>query len=326
MIPADNIREIIYLYAIQIEIAIYNRNYTMAKQYLKNMFHLNDLIKQEPTLFAQIVSQFCESVIISCLERCMNNCHFDSDDLRYFIAKCDEDEKYFCSRWPLAWLNEIATVADLVSPAQIMAIGLFDYKSNDVNKRLLFAQYDFVSGNMYKTLARELNRAKRIMKMSLFPYSKNIKELRVIASDAKSCRIFGIPFSISANCDIAYIKLLKTIARLRCAKTSCALKLYKQKYRELPRDFICMIPEFLKELPIDPFTDKVLNYVYGNYKVEFEQPIFGAYGLKLNYKKIISSKNIIYIFSSGENLNFSPKEPFRKISPRKGIVFTILDY
>ena len=205
LIPADNIREIIYLYAIQIEIAIYNRNSTMAKQYLKNMFHLNDLIKQEPTMLAQIVSQFCESVIISCLERCINNCHFDSDDLKYFIAKCDEDEKYFCSRWPLTWLNEMVMGADLASPAQVEAIGLFDYKSNDINKRLLSAQYDFISGNMYKTLARELNRAKKIMEMPLFSYSKNIKELRAIASNAqKSKGHWGIIFiDIYVRCNLS---------------------------------------------------------------------------------------------------------------------------
>jgi hypothetical protein len=325
MIPANNIRKIIYLYAIQIEIAIYDGNHTKAKQYLKNMFHITSLIKQEPTLLAQVVSQFCTSVTINCLERCMNTCSLSSEELKFFIKKCSDDEKYFCSHWALGWQDEMVMVADLASPARIRAVGLFDYKENDINKKLLSAQYDFISGNMYRTITKVLNKAREVMKTPIFPYSKNIKKLSSIATEYSNFNVIGISISVLDKCDKVYIKLIKTIAQLRCARTACAIKLYKQKYGYMPDKLNCLVPEFFKNVPLDPFTGKVLNYAYGQCKVSFREPVVNPHNLKLIYKDTISDKDVFYIFSSDTSNKFFPNKPLSKMNPRDGIVYTAID-
>lgn len=324
MIPANNIRKIIYLYAIQIEIAIYDGNHTKAKQYLKNMFHITNLIKQEPTLLAQVVSQFCTSVTINCLERCINNCRFDFDELKFFIKKCDEAEKSLYLNWSLVWLNQMAMLADLATPSKLKAIGLFDYKENDINRRLLSAQYDFISGNMYRAVTKELRMAHKIIKTPLLPYLVSIKNLEEIANEAKEVKILGISHSALPMCDIAYTKLLKTLAYLRCAKTACAIKCFQVKYSKLPKTLHDIVPQFLPKLPRDTFSGNTLYYRHGYFKVKYKNPVIK--NIKLEYETNILKKKGFYIYSVGKNLTNDICPALSKNSSKsKNINFVIIE-
>jgi hypothetical protein len=51
-----------------------------------------------------------------------------------------------------------------------------------------------------------------------------------------------------------------THARMRCGIVALALDRYRLKHKEWPADLAKITPDFLAEVPIDPFTDEPLQY------------------------------------------------------------------
>jgi hypothetical protein len=74
---------------------------------------------------------------------------------------------------------------------------------------------------------------------------------------------------------------LSTIAaaklRLHCTLTGIAVERYRLKYKKLPENLYLLIPEFMNKIPINPFTDKLLNYTQGEFKLS-------GYKFPSNYK------------------------------------------
>lgn len=66
---------------------------------------------------------------------------------------------------------------------------------------------------------------------------------------------------------------MRIIAYLRCAKTACAVERFRLKHGKLPEKLEKLVPEFLAEIPIDPFDGKNLRYFRGDFDVEYEIPI-----------------------------------------------------
>ena len=74
-------------------------------------------------------------------------------------------------------------------------------------------------------------------------------------------------------------------------RVGLALKFYKAKNGDYPQNLIKLVPEFLKEIPIDPFSGESLKY--------------STYG------------NIFKLYSIGPNMqdDFGTKRTFQKDSP-----------
>jgi hypothetical protein len=53
----------------------------------------------------------------------------------------------------------------------------------------------------------------------------------------------------------------RTLAQLRCAETALAIERYRLKYDALPESLEQLVPEFMEEVPRDPFDNEVLRYI-----------------------------------------------------------------
>jgi hypothetical protein len=322
-IPADKLRKIFMLYAIRTEFAINRNDPQQAKLLLKHMFHINKLIRQEPDLLAQLVSQACESIIIARLERYMNMHELSSDELKCFIRVSAEDEQFFISQWPKIWQGLIVMFIDLGNFETLKKNGLFDYSSNNVSKRLFSAQFEFLSGNMKNKLLREIEWNKKIMNTPLDVYKKRKHSLEKIAHEAENKKILGASFSTSM-CNVIYKKMLKIIAYLRCARTACAIKYFQLKHGKLPSTLHELVPAILSEIPLDPFNGNTLSYFKGFFNVKYEIPTISSN--KLKYKSVILKKTGFYVYSVGENLKDEKTFPLTKNSSKsKNINFIVID-
>ena len=53
---------------------------------------------------------------------------------------------------------------------------------------------------------------------------------------------------------------LRNIARLRAARTALAVERYRLAHGQLPESLGALVPEFLDEVPVDPFGDGPVKY------------------------------------------------------------------
>lgn len=54
---------------------------------------------------------------------------------------------------------------------------------------------------------------------------------------------------------------LRTIGRLRCTEAALAIERYRLKHSALPESLELLVPEFMAEVPRDPFDDQPLRYI-----------------------------------------------------------------
>jgi hypothetical protein len=65
----------------------------------------------------------------------------------------------------------------------------------------------------------------------------------------------------------------RTIAALRMTRVHLALRAYQLKQGELPRDLAALTPDYVREVPADPFTRQPFGYV-----VEADSPVLYSVG------------------------------------------------
>lgn len=105
-------------------------------------------------------------------------------------------------------------------------------------------------------------------------------------------------------------RYLNALAAVRTMKVSVALELYFRKYGVLPEDPAKLVPEFLAQLPSDPFTGQPLLYRRG----EIAMPVF-ARGEPTDEKQI---RRGAVVYSVGRDLKDDGGYlfPFRSGNPR----------
>ncbi|MEN8128374.1 MAG: hypothetical protein ABFR90_11325 [Planctomycetota bacterium] len=54
---------------------------------------------------------------------------------------------------------------------------------------------------------------------------------------------------------------LRCMGNLKCAETALAIRRYRRKYHALPDSLEALVPEFMAELPRDPFDNEVIRYL-----------------------------------------------------------------
>jgi hypothetical protein len=111
---------------------------------------------------------------------------------------------------------------------------------------------------------------KNITDVKLFcdNFTKRKKSLSFIYLPVKIIKIVLI-FILSENLELK--------AQIKTAITGLAIERYRLKYHRLPKSLNQLVPEFIKEVPNDPFTAKPLRYVIGEIEIAIPQKDKNSY-------------------------------------------------
>ena len=328
----NKLRNTARIFSVKMELIINKNNPNQASELLKEMFHINKLASQSPFMIGQLVFYACDAMALFSLERCMNTLKFSPEQLKDFEKICAEHEQYVIKRWSYMWKAELTLILSWAKQDILKNRFFNPYKSHpyikNIPKNYRIAFYNY-SGQHINDIATQVRSSKAMMNVPVDIYAKRKARLEKIRDDNKlsknSCIFLGSNISL-------YKKTIGIIAQLRCAKTACAVERFRLKYNKFPKTLEQLVPEFLAEVPIDPFDGKKLRYFRGNFDMDFQVPLpfekkkkkvekkqepedsmfgdssmFGSsteYSTKreLKYKKVTLKKKGFYVYSVGSDL------------------------
>jgi hypothetical protein len=301
-------RAVARAYSLKTEFAISNNDSQQASKLLRKMFHVSYLASQEPTLFGQLIFYACDAIVIRSLERCMNTISFSSEDLKFFDSLFDKNEELIVKQWPKVWWKE------LVFSLTIINFNKFDsylFSKTAINEGFPLIIFYYYTGITHNDLVEQIKLTKKIVKTPLDIYAKRKLKLEKIENESEKLNSVSM-FSSTSLCENSYRKALDTIARLRCAKTACAVERFRLKYARLPEKLNQLVPEFLEKVPMDPFDGKDLRYFKGSFDIKYEIPIIPVKDKEIKditrpsrdmkYKTVIANKKGFYIYSVNKDL------------------------
>lgn len=337
--PLNKFRDTMRIFAIKSELLIHQNKPREAAALIKEMFHFNKFVSQSPYIIGQFVFYACEATTVSSLNRCINTLSFNSAKLKEFEQECDKQEALVKKEYPKMWQSEMSATLDLVDLKVFNEQSSFIYDKGNHYEKILnkcHQMFYYYSGIYFNEINANVTASIAILKVPVDVYSKRISKLEKIRDDCikeqKWRYIVGEP-SI-----IVPVKTLSVTARLRCAKTACAVERYRLKHGKLPKDLKQLVPGFLKEVPVDPFDGNELRYFHGNFKLQYEEPLpppvkkVGAeediwqdpFKNEPEKKTSVVEKNGFYIYSIGENLSDDSTLPIVE-RQRKDIMFIVVN-
>jgi hypothetical protein len=312
----NKIRNTARIYAIKAELIINQNDHRKASELLKEMFHFNKLASQNPFMIGQLVFYACDGIVINSLERYMNTLTFSPKQLKEFEKICTEHEQYIIKGWSYMWKTELTFLLTAPNIKGLKHIGISPYNSypyiKNIPKKYRQSFY-YYSGGYINDLISQVKSTKAIMNVPVDIYVKRKRKLEKIEDDNKWGQMPWFPSGFNTK---SYLNTLKIIARLRCAKTACAVERFRLKYAKLPENLNQLVPEFLVKVPIDPFDGKNLRYFRGEFDIDFEVPLplkekkkkeseggmFGPDPEKIKYKTVTLNKKVFYVYSVGKDL------------------------
>ena len=325
---------IIRPYALKTELAIENKDPQQVKMLLCKMFHIASLANQTPGDTGQVITYGCENLILKKLERAMNKLSFSPEQLESLSNNFDDCEQHIVRSWPIIWKYELVCL--LTNKNKL----LYDSCENVKEKsKYAFLRY---SGVLTSVLIKDIKILEKIINIPVEAYIKQKDNLERIEYEIGPGFV-SLPQSL-------YLIMSKAIARLRCAKTACAVECFRLKYGELPEKLKQLVPEFLERVPTDPFDGKSLRYFRNNFNIRYEVQIKAKKKPEISeianifrtsetpqkpeYKFLNARKAGFQVYSVGENLRdeksslildkHSSGEMFRS-GIQDDIIFTVID-
>jgi hypothetical protein len=314
------IRDLVVIQALRIESAIRENKAQEISGLLKSMFHLSYLCSQGPENIDQSLFYSSEAVSLSRLQRYMSIFTPSETELRYFYTVTDSHEKLVHEGWEKEW--RLSIIFSLHRRKFIFS-QVYESKWEKTLHNFGLALMFYIGGFSNDTI-RSVKLTKKIINTPLDNYSKRKKSLIAIVNQSRTT-LFSL-FSENDYCLEYYVRTLRIIALLRCAKSACAVKLYQAKYRKLPEELEELVPEFMPSVPLDPFDGKPLRYFKGDFKVTYSTPVIPELetGKDLEYKYNTLDKNGFYIYSVGPNLKADKSMPLLEWSEERDDIDFIL--
>jgi hypothetical protein len=346
----NKLRNTARIFCVKMELIIYKNNPKQASELLQEMFHLSKLASQSPFMIGQLVFYACDTIAPGILQRFMSTLSFTSEQLKGLEKICSEHEQYVIKRWPYMWKAELTLALSWAKHNILDGRFLNPYKSypyiKDIPKNYRIAFYNY-SGQYINDIASQVRSSKAMMNVPVDIYVKRKRKLEKIRNDNKTSQHSNMFWGSNLN---LYLKALGVIARLRCAKTACAVERFRLKYNRFPKTLEQLVPEFLGKVPIDPFDGKNLRYFRDEFDMNFEVPLpfkkknkkeeknqepedsmFGSstnYSTEreLAYKTVTLKKKGFYVYSVGKDLidNKALSIEDRRHSD-KDILFIVID-
>ncbi len=222
---------------------------------------LSSSLEKEPTIDSLIVMIATEHIILDNIERVLNRCDFNADQLKQLSVKLASfDEMKSVER---AFAGERTYILSGHYLDEYMEY--VDYNFPHVRKNAaLKKSVEFMSDILLLWMMNDLAGINFVSE--LVDICKGSPESALFKTGAIQDRIRNLPSRLFAA--KLYLPLLfptidkkaLTIAETRVARTSLALVSYRLKNGRMPENTAELVPEYIDSLPVDPMDAKPLRY------------------------------------------------------------------
>ena len=306
-----------------LEYSIFKNNPSKAKHWFKIMFHILTFLYQDYSQSGQLRSYNATDITLNKLELFLNLLKVSEKDLIFFSKILDKQEDILLNSWPRLWEWEFAFSMPMTNLAKVKKIrrykSLSSHERGKQKKTKIELKILYYTGILFNDFAEEIKIIKQLINLPLENYPVQMAKIKQIEKkllfDGTSCLSF-------ASGKFLYPILMKTLAKVRCAKVVCAIKRFQLKYGKLPEKLSLLTPEFIEKIPKDPFDSKELKYCYGNLSVIIFYPTKVAPEKDYVFRKKIINKNGFCVYSPGKKMQgiFAAKKTFFSANSHNFIV------
>ncbi|MCX6993852.1 MAG: hypothetical protein NT011_12025 [Kiritimatiellaeota bacterium] len=257
-----SVRQIARFLSIKAELTAQNGNTDEAFSTVQEELKLADLLNQQPTLISQLVRIACDLIMIDCMERIADKTDVPADQARALIAELAQHTD------ATPWIRAM--------DAERVGIGLWCFQTlqhgsfRDLNP-LLSTEMNvprwLVWGLKYpyapilkKDFTVYLKLMSQVQDYYKVPYWKAAETIRNHPTDQQIPRYCILTRLIFPSLDRVPTRKAEHDAAIAVARVGLGLKLFKQKNGAYPDTLDKLAPEFLENIPVDPFTGKALIY------------------------------------------------------------------
>jgi len=260
----SSIRTSVRFLSIKAELAAQNGNTEEAFSTVQEGLKLADLLKQEPTLVGQLVRLSCDEIMIDCLECMADKTDIPADQARALIAEFAQHtdatpwiramdvERVCMGLWLFQTIQHVSFLDFnllLGNPRWQGWVLKYPYAPMLKKEMVIFLtlqpkQQDYYKVPYYQVAATIRNH----------PLEDQISEYWLIPKHG-----ILLPL-ILPNLDGVVARKAEHDAAVDVARVGLGLKLFKQKNGAYPDTLDKLAPEFLENIPVDPFTGKPLVY------------------------------------------------------------------
>ncbi len=251
-------------------------------------------LKNEPVLISYLVSIACEAIVFSSLETMLNKVKLSDSQLSELskcIAESEQDNADSLERalyGERAWWNTTSSV-DL-----LLLLGSSGSKPSHFEK--LCAYLFFFSGLETFNKIKYSKRIDELIGIARKPYEKSSLDAFDTKLKNLSAYYYFVRIGLASLTRVS-VKKANMEATIQTAIAGLAVERYRLKHDKLPESLDDLVPDFLSEVPVDPFDGKELRYRKGT--VKLERPIPGGNSTSGPFE--IIDKNGYVVYSIGAN-------------------------
>lgn len=222
---------------------------------------LSSSLENEPTIDSLVWMMGIEHVVLDYLERILNRCAFNSDQLRQLSVK-------------IAAFDEMKTMERALAGERTYVysghaleeyLEYVDYNFMFVRKNpFLKKSVEFMSDFLLLWMMNELASADFVSE--LIELCKGTPESALSKTTALQDRIRNLPSRLyAAKLYLPRLfpiidKKAMTIAEARLSRVGFAIALFRQKNGRMPETADELVPEYIDSIPVDPMDSKPLRY------------------------------------------------------------------
>jgi hypothetical protein len=213
-------------------------------------------IGDEPFAISQLIRVACAINACKTAERILAQTEPGSDDLKRLQEAVEREDTH--PYWSITWRGDRAFENAVLEALESGAMTLSEFaeeKPDWSDQLLAFAIQDYIRGLHPQLFAYSA----RIQAASELPAKLRRPAMEQIERECRHA--WGNPVTLLLA---AFLKLedafLRGHAALRCQGAALAVERYRRLHGDWPQSLDALTPEFIAEVPTDPFTDDPLLY------------------------------------------------------------------
>ena len=279
----NSIRDVVRMLSIATILAAEDGNAQQATKHILTMLMICHTLDKEPLLISYFVKIYSQRIIVDTIEYTLSLIKLDDASLNQIGEALETSISTFNSSFLCAFAGEQAMV--------------FDFKFLKSSKIKSKYQVDKFTGILMLNQLKILEIYSMIFLLNYNDFN-SVKQYVKFYNKQKTAMNDNYFWAKKFTRSIPPILYKKFIieTKIKAAIISIAIERYQLKYHKLPDKLTKLVPEFIKKLPNDPFTDKPFHYVTGKIEIPVNQ------GDKRLYPKM-GSHSKKYTYENGDTLN-----------------------
>jgi len=220
----------------------------------RTMIALNQTLKKQAFLIDHLVGLALKNLTSESLNEALNRISFTDQQLAYLQNEFEEFQGVddLCD----------AFVIDRICAIEFWNLSYREQSTAVVNPPSpIFRFLNFISGQIAEDEKLSLDHLERYIEASKLRLHDRPIAFRAIEREIDNLPFLSVHTQRSVNFAAVNNIDLRVLGSLRCAETALAIERYRLRYQSLPQSLEQLVPEFMADLPREPFDNEVLRYI-----------------------------------------------------------------